>query len=277
MSSTIIPAPETGVQLADLTFVSDLHLGPSRSALEEYFCALLARLAERAKSGREQRLYVVGDLFSFWVERPPLMRRLHARALEAMSAAVRAGCRIFVLDGNRDFGYGRAVTGLSGAEPLGESAAVELGGRTALLLHGDQLLTSDRRYQIFKRVVRSWPARTAAKWLPQALVLWCVALLERFSSREKAVKPPEAWKLDEAVAARMMQAAGADVLVCGHLHSPAERAIDVAGRPGRRRWRISGGWPGRCGPVGARPRSAGHRKAPGRSAYPARATARCSA
>lgn len=219
--------------MADLAFISDLHLGACQSAPEEYFLALLRRLVERGSSGREQRLYVLGDLFAFWVERPALMRQLHSRALDAMAAAVRAGCRIQVLDGNRDFGYGRVLTDLSGAEALGEQAAVQTGGRTALLLHGDQLLTSDRRYQFFKRVVRSWPARLAARRLPGWMVLRIVRLLERFSRREKAAKPPEAWRLDQALAARMMQSAGAEVLVCGHLHGAADRPIDVAGRPGR--------------------------------------------
>jgi len=226
--------------LPDLTFISDLHLGPAQSAVAERFRALAGELAARVRAGRPQKLYVLGDLFSFWVERPALMRRLHGPVLEALAGLVRAGCPVAVLDGNRDFGYGPAMTAACGAEVLGERAAVEAGGRRGLLLHGDELLTADRRYQLFKRLVRSAPARAAAKWLPEGLVLWTVGRLEGLSRREKSAKPAAALALDLAEAVRLAEAAGAAVLVCGHTHQPGERRVPVVG--GHLRVFVLGGW-----------------------------------
>jgi UDP-2,3-diacylglucosamine hydrolase len=233
--------------LPDLTFISDLHLGPGPGAVGERFLALAGELAARVRAGRPQRLYVLGDLFSFWVERPALMRRLHGRALEALAGLVGAGCPVAVLDGNRDFGYGPAMTAATGAEVLGERAAIEAGGRRALLLHGDELLTADRRYQFFKRLVRSAPARLAARRLPGALVLWTVARLEALSRREKAAKPARAMEPDLLAAAEQLRAADAEVLVCGHVHAPGERALEVSGRACR--LFILGGWSGAGGAI----------------------------
>ena len=250
--------------MPDLTFISDLHLGPAQSAVAERFLALAGELAARVRAGRPQKLYVLGDLFSFWVERPALMRRLHGPVLEALAGLVRAGCPVAVLDGNRDFGYGPAMTAACGAEVLGERAAVEAGGRRGLLLHGDELLTADRRYQLFKRVVRSWPARLAARRLPGPLVLWTVGRLESLSRREKAAKPPKIMEPDLLAAAEQLRAADAQILICGHVHVPGERALEVAGRPCRLfilgGWDAAGGvildWPAGGGPALARwPRS----------------------
>ena len=187
--------------MPDLTFISDLHLGPRSAAVEPHFLSLLDELAGRVRAGRPQRLYVLGDLFAFWLERPRLARRLQARALEAIAGLVRAGCPVGVLDGNRDFGYGRVLSEATGAEPMGERLVAEAGGGRVLLTHGDELLTADRHYQLFKRVVRSLPARAAARWLPEALVLWAVGRLEGVSRHEKAAKPPAVMEPDLAEAA----------------------------------------------------------------------------
>jgi len=226
--------------VADLTFISDLHLGRARQPVEGQFLALLAKLGERARAGRSQQLYVLGDLFSFWAERPALMRRRAGRALDALGGLVRAGCPVSILDGNRDFGYGRVIREAAGVEPLGERAVIEQSGRRALLIHGDELLTADRRYQLFKRAVRSRPARLAARWLPGPLVLGVVSCLERFSSRENTIKPPSILEPDLAEAGRLMDAAKADVLVCGHTHRPGETKLTAAGDS--RRLLVLGNW-----------------------------------
>ena len=245
--------------MADLTFISDLHLGPHTGAVQAHFLALLGELAARVRAGRAQRLYVLGDLFSFWVERPNLVRRLYARSLAALAELVGAGCPVAMLDGNRDFGYGRVLREACGAEPLGARAVVEAGGGKVLLLHGDELLTADRRYQLFKRAVRSAPARAAAKWLPEGLVLWSVGRLEGLSRREKSAKPAAAMELDLAEAVRLAEAAGAAVLVCGHTHQPGERRVPVVG--GHLRVFVLGGWRSDGGtvldwPEGGQPRLA---------------------
>ena len=245
--------------MPDLTFISDLHLGPRSAAVEPHFLSLLDELAGRVRAGRPQRLYVLGDLFAFWLERPRLARRLQARALEAIAGLVRAGCPVGVLDGNRDFGYGRVLSEATGAEPMGERLVAEAGGGRVLLTHGDELLTADRRYQLFKRVMRSLPARAAARWLPEALVLWAVGRLEGVSRHEKAAKPPAVMEPDLAEAARLAAAAGAGTLVCGHTHRPGEARIPVAG--GELRMFVLGGWTSDGGtilewPAGGEPRLA---------------------
>jgi UDP-2,3-diacylglucosamine hydrolase len=180
-----------------------------------------------------KRLYILGDLFSFWAERLVLMRRLYGLVLGKLAELVRAGCPVSVLDGNRDFGYGRVPSEVTGAEPLGESAIIEQCGEKALLLHGDQLATSDRRCQIYMVVIRSFPIRCVARWLPEQVLARIVRKTEEISRKEKADKPDEIMEPDLAEAARLMCSVGAHILICGHAHRPSQRSLDLPGPPGR--------------------------------------------
>jgi UDP-2,3-diacylglucosamine hydrolase len=226
--------------LADLTFISDLHIGPHHADVEALFLRLLRELGERARAGRPQQLYILGDLFAFWVERPRLVRRLYSRTLDALGELTRAGCPVAVLDGNRDFGYGSVLSAATAAAPLGERAVLERGGGKVLLMHGDELLTADRRYQFFKRIVRSLPARAAARWSPEWLLLWVVGRLEGVSRHEKKRKPPAVMEPDPAEAARLAAAAGAGAIICGHTHVSGERRFPVAA--GELRMFVLGSW-----------------------------------
>lgn len=224
--------------------ISDLHLRPGSDGVRRRLLSLAGELAARARAGRRTRLCILGDLFAFWAERPRLMRRLYGPELEVLAELSRAGCPVEVLDGNRDFGYGRVLAEAAGAEPRGERAELSLAGRKALLIHGDQLLTADRGYQRYKRVIRSAPARWAARRLPEPLVLAVVRRLEAVSASHRASprKPRGLAALDLAAGARLAEAAGADYLICGHVHESAELELPAAagGRP--RKLLVLGEW-----------------------------------
>jgi UDP-2,3-diacylglucosamine hydrolase len=213
--------------LPRLTFISDLHLPPGPGQRLNLFKALLAELASRQESGRPQELYVVGDLLSFWVDRKAVAA-LFGEVLRPMAELSGRGCRITLLDGNRDFGFGPVMTEAAKVRLVGERTVVEHAGSRALLLHGDQLLTSDRRYQFFKALVRSWPARLAARLLPSPLLLWAVRRLERVSTKEKARKSAEAMLVDQAAASRALADCGGNLLIHGHTHQPTVGELTVS-------------------------------------------------
>ncbi len=214
--------------MARLVFVSDLHLNPTPAPRTAHFLALVEHLAAEQRSARPQHLVCAGDLFSFWVERRAVVR-LYREVLDALAALTAAGCGLTVLDGNRDFGFGRVMAAACGAELPGEKTVLSQDGRRALVFHGDQLLTSDRRYQFFKRVIRSLPARLAARLLPSPLLLRVVSRLERVSESEKARKTPSVMQVDDAVAVSELAAARASTLIHGHVHDSGTRRIEQSG------------------------------------------------
>jgi UDP-2,3-diacylglucosamine hydrolase len=217
-------------------FVSDVHLQPERARggreRTRLFLEFLSEAASRVESGRLEVLYILGDLFDAWYEAGGVPPSGYAPVLGAIRDAVRRGLRVVALRGNRDFLLGPAFVGETGAELAGEELAIMLGGRRALLCHGDGLATRDRRYKMWKRFSRGLLFRRLAAALPRWAVSRVAAALRRGSELEKRSKPPYVMEhSDDAVRARV--AAGFDIIIAGHVHRPADRAVRARAREGR--------------------------------------------
>ncbi|NIV52283.1 MAG: hypothetical protein GWN53_10460, partial [Gammaproteobacteria bacterium] len=72
-------------------FISDLHLSPERPAMQQAFHELLATAAERWEV-----LYVLGDLFEYWIGDDAAERIGHGETQARMREAVDRGLAIRV-------------------------------------------------------------------------------------------------------------------------------------------------------------------------------------
>ena len=87
-------------------FISDLHLAGERPAINRLFFSFLREQASRAAM-----LYVLGDLFEYWIgdeeldaaDGDPLARKV----AEAFGALSRGGVAVRLMHGNRDFLIGQ--------------------------------------------------------------------------------------------------------------------------------------------------------------------------
>ena len=130
-------------------FISDLHLEDSRPHITQLLIDLLDGSARNAES-----VYILGDLFEYWIGDDALTESARAVAASAR-ALVDSGVPCYFLHGNRDFLLGDRYAELAGFEILPESLVVDLYGTPTLLLHGDTLCTDDVEYQAFRRQVRN--------------------------------------------------------------------------------------------------------------------------
>lgn len=173
-------------------------------------------------------LFVLGDLFDYWIG----PAQLRDRALQPVLAALRAlggqGCALTLLHGNRDFLLGGAESRALAARIPGEETAERLFGRRYLLLHGDSLCTRDVAYQRAKPWLRSRAVRGLSRILPGAVSHAIARRLRAASRRSVAAKPQEEMEIVPAAAARRF-AEGHDALICGHVHRPGLREVPVAG------------------------------------------------
>jgi UDP-2,3-diacylglucosamine hydrolase len=129
-------------------FVSDLHLDAARPQLVALFLQFLADEAASADA-----LYVLGDLFEYWVgDDDP--QPVGAQVADGLSALARSGVPVFFLRGNRDFLLGADFAAVCGMRTLPDPSVVDLYGRPTLLMHGDLLCTDDADYQAFRQQTR---------------------------------------------------------------------------------------------------------------------------
>ncbi|WP_367110519.1 UDP-2,3-diacylglucosamine diphosphatase [uncultured Psychrobacter sp.] len=140
--------------------ISDLHLSPEEPALVQAFLALLDDcLALPAL----KRLFILGDWFEVWVGDDTYLSlsddELSVHWLTPLIAKLKklriAGCEILVMHGNRDFLLGQPFCNLFGGELIYEPYTLLIGAQTYRLEHGDALCIDDKKYQLFRKVMRN--------------------------------------------------------------------------------------------------------------------------
>lgn len=215
-------------------FISDLHLAAGRPGPLALFERLLAALP-----GRCERLYVLGDLFEYWVgdddDTPP-----NPAVIAALAELSARGVELAVLHGNRDFLIGERFAGHTGAALLPDPVVVDLYGEPTLLMHGDLLCTGDLDYQRLRATVRS------PQWQQQALSQPLTArraLAERMRQGSRDAMQAKAetiMDVEQAAVVAALRAHGVTRLIHGHTHRPGVHEFPLDGARARRT--VLGDW-----------------------------------
>ena len=139
-------------------FIADLHLSESHPQLTALFQKFIQEKAVHA-----QAVYILGDLFDFWIgddENSPLVQIIK----QTIRSLTERGVACYFIHGNRDFLIGKTFARDTGMTLLPEYAVIDLFGTPTLLCHGDTLCTDDHSYQKFRRTVHQ-------KWLQRLFLL----------------------------------------------------------------------------------------------------------
>jgi UDP-2,3-diacylglucosamine hydrolase len=217
------------VRLRRTLFISDLHLDDSRPAGVEAFERFLSHTAAGADA-----LYILGDLFEYWVGDDGLGMPLPARAAEALSqAALRLPS--YFMHGNRDFLVAEGFSAATGVKLLVDPTVVDLYGRRTVLMHGDTLCTGDTAYQAFREQVRDprWQAAALARPIAER-----VALAQDLRLKSEGAKQGKSMALMDVTpqaVERAFAASGCTLMIHGHTHRPARHVLSVNGLE-RVRW-----------------------------------------
>lgn len=197
-------------------FVSDLHLGAeyhrARQRREQHFQRFLET---RAIHG--SHLFILGDLFEFWMEYRHYIPKHHFATLAALERVVRAGVEVHYISGNHDFNLGRFFGDTLGIHVHHGPYPVTLQGRKLLLLHGDGLAKSDWKYKIAKGVTLHPFTNALFKLIHPD---WGMSLARYLSglSRDQHGNRPRMLPLYEE-ACRGLLKQGHDVVMHGHTHA----------------------------------------------------------
>jgi UDP-2,3-diacylglucosamine hydrolase len=231
-------------------FISDLHLCPTRPAINRVF---LDFLCGPARLGRA--LYVLGDLFEYWAGDDDIDDPFVAAICDALAALCAAGVGTYFIRGNRDFLIGDGFAHRSGMTLLDEPVLHEIEGTPTLLMHGDVLCTDDVAYQQFRAAVRSadWQRQFLAR--PLAERKRTIEQLRRRSEEAKQVKPAAIMDANVDAVVATLRFHAYPRLIHGHTHRPARHLHEVDGH-GCERWVLADWYEHgsylECGPSGCR-------------------------
>lgn len=196
-------------------FISDLHLEDRRPEITAILVSFLRSTARRADA-----LYILGDLFEFWIGDDVLTDTARRVAAELYDLS-RGGVPVFFQHGNRDFLLGAAYAELAGMQLLPETQVVNLYGQATLLLHGDTLCTDDVEYQVFRQQVRNpaFQAMFLAKSVEERLA---IAANARDASKQHTGKADMAiMDVNPATVCNAFEKSETRHMIHGHTHRPA--------------------------------------------------------
>ena len=213
-------------------FISDLHLIPSQPLL----FTLLHNFLNAIKTDAEA-LYIVGDLFEFWIGDDILEKNAgkpYLPVIQQLRVLSDSGVKIFFTQGNRDFLLKQKFADAVGGELLPDEKIIDLYGTPTLLMHGDTLCTDDVSYQRLRRIFRY-------KLIQKIFLALSPERRSRIAGNTRKViknkTPKKAYKIvdvNQQEVERVMSDAGVQQLIHGHTHRPNIHEFDLQGKPVKR-------------------------------------------
>lgn len=197
-------------------FLADAHLLAPSDANYRRLLAFLDR-----QRGEVGTLYLLGDIFEFWVGYRHTVFAPYVPLLEALRRLREAGAKIVYVEGNHDFHLGRYIEETLGCTVLPDGGGVEVGGRRVFLAHGDLVDPADRGYRLLRRFLRSRPTRWLMAQLPPDWT-WAIARWAGRKSRKGRGGSGKRAAPREKILGygRRYFGMGYEAVVMGHFHAP---------------------------------------------------------
>ena len=205
-------------------FVSDLHLATERPRIVEQFFSFMRGPAREADA-----LYVLGDLFEYWIGDDNAEDPLNASVASAFAALAASGTPVSFMHGNRDLLVGREFANRAGAQMLDDPTLIDVHGTRTLLMHGDTLCTDDVEYLKFRAYARD-PAQQQ-RFLAQPLAARRAEVdgLRARNIDAKLGKSAQIMDVNREAVEQTLREHGYPRLIHGHTHRPARHVHVVDG------------------------------------------------
>lgn len=201
-------------------FISDAHLGipmPGHDDRQKHLLLFLDEIENGAEA-----LYIVGDLFDFWIEYRHAIRPDYVAVVSRLRGLVESGVEVHYLAGNHDFALGPFLKDTVGLCIHLDHFETTIQGKKVHLFHGDGVVKKDVGYRILKRVLRNPLNQRLYKLLHPDIG---VPLASFFSGNSRKILAD--WiteeKLEEYRRCARKLLEGSDIVIFGHTHRPEVR------------------------------------------------------
>jgi len=209
-------------------FISDLHLVDSRPDTTRLLQRFLLEEAVNADA-----LYILGDLFEFWLG-DDVPSKSSVEVASALFSLTEKGVPCYFMHGNRDFLLQHDYAKSAGMTLLPEEHVADLYGEQVLLMHGDSMCTDDIPYQQFRRMVRdaNWQKGFLAMTPQERLQ---VAMQARDASAEhKGNVSMDIMDVNQGEVIAAFERHGLTRMIHGHTHRPAIHDLEISGHAAQR-------------------------------------------
>ena len=204
-------------------FISDLHLDIHRPEIIQLFLEFLEQIKPQADA-----LYILGDLFEYWVgddmlELPTF--KPFSAVISKLNELNQAGVDLYFIAGNRDFLIGDDFAKKTGCQLLPDHYLIQLYGKATLIMHGDTLCTDDIEYQKLRTMLRSENWQKTFLNLSIEERIQQAQELRDTSKKETIAKQAYILDVNQTAVENIMQEHHVTQLIHGHTHRMASHSF----------------------------------------------------
>ncbi|MCG9596985.1 UDP-2,3-diacylglucosamine diphosphatase [Vibrio sp. Isolate25] len=195
-------------------FIADLHLSPTTPDITDCFIRFMREEAIHADA-----LYVLGDLFEFWIgddDSSDFANQIRNEFRHLTSS----GTPCYFTQGNRDFLVGKRFAKQTGVTLLGDETVIDLYGRKTVVLHGDTLCTEDVKYLQYREKVHQPWLQWIFNRIPMFIKKKIVAKVQSDIRSDKQTKSLDIMDVTPSEVEAVMAKHQVDLMIHGHTHRP---------------------------------------------------------
>ncbi|MCX8649110.1 UDP-2,3-diacylglucosamine diphosphatase [Gilliamella sp. B2776] len=210
-------------------FIADIHL-TDNEPVQGYFDITAGFLSFLESLPDCCELYILGDLFDYWIG-DDVNSKLHQKIALALRSLTERQIRIYFVHGNRDFLLGKKYAKLCNMTILPDINCLPTGESKILFLHGDLLCTDDPQYQKFRNIMHKKWLQKVFLMLPLFIRLKIASKLRQKSCLHNRIKSESIMDVNQQTVEKMMIKYNVSTMVHGHTHKPAIHQFLVNGQP----------------------------------------------
>jgi len=212
-------------------FLSDIHL---KQPDESNALVLLDFLGRLGPGIQATHLFLLGDIFDFWLGGHPYFIRQFPPIVDHLRRMVASGVEVHYFEGNHDLYLRDFWQGQLGLRVHGEARLFQLGGWKVRVEHGDLSDPADRGYRFLHWLLRTPVIAHAGSRLPGSVLAligrFASHTSRRYTSQHKTISDEQARRTVRRHAEKVFREEPFDLIVTGHVHVRDDYAFEQAGR-----------------------------------------------
>ncbi|MGZ3690100.1 MAG: UDP-2,3-diacylglucosamine diphosphatase [Pseudobdellovibrio sp.] len=212
-------------------FISDLHL---QDPQERNGNTLLRFLFELNKNPKENRLFLLGDIFDVWVSDGSAFVNKFKIIIDEIVKLKNNGGEVYYFEGNHDVHLAKFWTDRFQIPVFTVEQFFDLEGLKVRIEHGDYINPDDKTYIKWLKILRSPPMALLAHAVPSSIWNFNANKYSKKSrkktARYSAEHSEKIRKLIRQYANTRASEAAFDVIVTGHMHVFDDYEFAVHGR-----------------------------------------------
>ncbi len=172
-------------------------------------------------------LIMAGDIFDLWYDWGNTIIKGYFPLLKKLADLKEAGCRLIFIAGNHDFWFGDFLQSYLNCEVYQDNFEEIINNKKIFVSHGDLYTMNDRRYRIFRTILRHSITRFLFSILHPEIALKLGKMLSRTSRARNSIPEKQSNRRSLGLDRFAESLASTyDLIVLGHSHNPKRKELN---------------------------------------------------